>query len=132
MLTADGHLREYDVSEDAEEPQQTINLARPAARDRSERASSSVSFGLDDDDEEMVASSFCFGTGDADWGLLTLFYVLRNGDIHALCPYLPKRSCVVADRIGSCTQHALAELRRSAAVLRRLQGQALHRFSAAG
>ena len=95
MLTADGHLREYDVSEDAEEPQQTINLVRPAARDRSERASSSVSFGLNDDDEELVASSFCFGTGDADWGLLTLFYVMRSGDVHALCPYLPKRSCVV-------------------------------------
>lgn len=58
-------------------------------------------FGADDDDEhaskqlagsEMVA--MCLGEGKGDWGALTLYGMTREGDVVAVCPYLPVSWCV--------------------------------------
>jgi nucleoporin NUP82 len=35
------------------------------------------------------AVSFTFGQGDGDWSLLTLYAAMRNGDIYAICPFMP-------------------------------------------
>lgn len=41
-----------------------------------------------------TAVSMCFGTGTGDWGPLTLYGVMQNGDMYAICPYLPKNAVI--------------------------------------
>lgn len=36
------------------------------------------------------AVSMCFGSGNGDWGPLTLYGLMENGDLYAICPYLPR------------------------------------------
>ncbi|KAI8458729.1 hypothetical protein BY996DRAFT_6500232 [Phakopsora pachyrhizi] len=36
-----------------------------------------------------TAVSMCFGAGSSDWGPLTLYGLMKNGDVYAICPYLP-------------------------------------------
>lgn len=75
-------LREYDISVDTEEPQQTLSFVP-------ERKSGL--FTVEDDSEREVAS-FTLGKGRADWGPLTIYTVMRSGDIYAFCPYLPQNA----------------------------------------
>ncbi|OSD04378.1 hypothetical protein PYCCODRAFT_1433763 [Trametes coccinea BRFM310] len=86
VMTVDGKLREYDMSVDAEEPQQTFSFVP----DRKRRKST---FDAEDDAEREVAS-FSFGRGKADWGPLTVYAVMRSGDVYAICPYLPRNASV--------------------------------------
>lgn len=49
------------------------------------------SFALEDESEREV-TSFTFGRGKADWGPLTVYAVMKSGDIYAICPYLPQNA----------------------------------------
>ncbi|KAH9899737.1 hypothetical protein C8Q73DRAFT_639428 [Cubamyces lactineus] len=84
VMTIDGKLREYDMSVDADEPQQTLSFVPEKKKS---------SFDAEDAAEREVAS-FSFGKGKADWGPLTVYAVMRSGDIHAICPYMPKNASV--------------------------------------
>ncbi|KAH9850721.1 hypothetical protein C2E23DRAFT_833937 [Lenzites betulinus] len=84
VMTVDGKLREYDISTDADEPQQTLSFV-------SEKKKSS--FDAEDASEREVAS-FTFGKGKADWGPLTVYATVRSGDIYAICPYMPQNASV--------------------------------------
>ena len=70
-------LREYDVSVDTDEPQQVLSFVP----ERSSRSFSANS--------EVEVTSFALGKGRADWGPLTVYAVMKGGDIFAMCPYLP-------------------------------------------
>ena len=74
--------REYDISEDADEPQQTLSFV-------SEKKGNSF---LADDGGERETVSFALGKGRADWGPLTMYAVMRSGDIYAISPYMPKNA----------------------------------------
>ncbi|WAQ81583.1 hypothetical protein PtA15_1A925 [Puccinia triticina] len=41
-----------------------------------------------------TAVSICFGAGTGDWGPLTLYAIMLNGDMYAICPYLPKNAVI--------------------------------------
>lgn len=84
VMTADGKLREYDVSVDTEEPQQTVSFL-------TEKKSNSF---MARDPAEREVTSFTLGQGSADWGPLTVYVVTRSGDIYAVCPYMPKNASV--------------------------------------
>ena len=77
--------REYDISVDADEPQQTISFM-PERR-------ASRSFLAQDSTEREVAS-FTLGKGAADWGPLTVYALTKSGDVYSFCPYLPKNAYV--------------------------------------
>lgn len=77
---------EYDISVDAEEPLQVISFVP-------ERRRSSKAFNAIDSAEREVAS-FTLGKGKADWGPLTIYVVMKNGDVHAVCPYMPQNAYV--------------------------------------
>lgn len=81
-MTADGRLREYDVSIDPDEPRKTTNTVSEKRRG---------AFTASDDSEREVAS-FTFGKGKADWGPLTLYVLMKSGDIYAICPYVPENA----------------------------------------
>ncbi|KAI0774406.1 hypothetical protein C8Q74DRAFT_832825 [Fomes fomentarius] len=85
VMTTDGKLREYDITADADEPQQTLSFV-PERR-------MSNSF-LADDAADREVASFAFGRGKADWGPLTVYAVMKSGDVYAICPYLPKNASV--------------------------------------
>ncbi|KAI1796250.1 hypothetical protein LXA43DRAFT_989000 [Ganoderma leucocontextum] len=85
VLTTDGKLREYDISQDADEPQQTLSFVPEKKKGNSFLA---------DDGGEREAISFALGKGRADWGPLTVYAVMRSGDIYAISPYLPKNASV--------------------------------------
>ncbi|KAJ3517544.1 hypothetical protein NLJ89_g434 [Agrocybe chaxingu] len=91
VMTADGRLREYDISVDTEEPQQVLTFV-PEKK--------SKSFMAEDDSEREVAS-FSFGKGRADWGPLTIYAVMKSGDIYSMCPYLPQNASVPSSYIHS-------------------------------
>ncbi|TFK55814.1 hypothetical protein OE88DRAFT_1804607 [Heliocybe sulcata] len=91
VMTVDGKLREYDVSVDPEEPQQTL-LFVPERKKRSYIAQ---------DETERVVASFALGKGKADWGPLTVYAVMKSGDIYAICPYMPINSSVPSDYVHS-------------------------------
>ncbi|KAF9782863.1 hypothetical protein BJ322DRAFT_1073133 [Thelephora terrestris] len=85
VMTSDGKLREYDISIDADEPQQTISFMP-------ERRASRSFLAQDSTEREVV--SFTLGKGAADWGPLTVYALTKSGDIYSFCPYLPKNASV--------------------------------------
>ncbi|KAF8317032.1 uncharacterized protein EI90DRAFT_3134078 [Cantharellus anzutake] len=89
VLTADGVLREYDVSRDAEEPQQTLSFVP-------DRVGGKFSV---EDPASLEAVSFCIGKGMADWSPLTVFSLMRNGDVWAMSPFLPATASVPSSYI---------------------------------
>ncbi|BGP45314.1 hypothetical protein JCM10450v2_001132 [Rhodotorula kratochvilovae] len=89
ILTTDCTLREYTVSDTVEEPAQTLSFSRS----RGEHKPAGRSFGLSAVDRDAsTAVAMCVGEGGGDWGPLTLYALMRSGDIVAMCPFLPKKA----------------------------------------
>lgn len=86
VLTLDGLLREYDPLTDAEEPQQQLSLLPPRMGGRG--------YGVDEPGERE-AVSFCLGRGEGDWGWLSVYGLMANGDVYGVCPFLPKNALVL-------------------------------------
>ncbi|KAF8504220.1 hypothetical protein JB92DRAFT_780955 [Gautieria morchelliformis] len=84
VMTVDGTFREYDMSMDPEEPQQTLSFMPERSRASSFRGDSSS--------RDVV--SFCLGNGKADWGPLTVYALTKSGDIWAMCPFMPSNAMV--------------------------------------
>ncbi|CAL1701451.1 unnamed protein product [Somion occarium] len=101
VMTTDGKLREYDISVDTEEPQQVLSFV-PEKRMNS--------FIAEDASEREVAS-FTLGKGHADWGPLSVYALMRSGDIYAICPYMPKNASIPSSYIHAleCFVHAKQE-----------------------
>ncbi|GAA5979084.1 hypothetical protein JCM10908_002799 [Rhodotorula pacifica] len=91
LLTTDCTLREYTVSEDVSEPAQVVSFSRSGAADKKGKAGGRLGFSAIERDAE-TAAAMCVGQGKADWGPLTLYALMRNGDVVSLCPFLPKKT----------------------------------------
>ncbi|CAE6426563.1 unnamed protein product [Rhizoctonia solani] len=78
VLTSDGLLREYDVSKDPSEPQQTVELLAPPQNKLKYDVTASAE-----------AVSFCIGRGSADWSAFTIYVLTTEGELWATCPFLP-------------------------------------------
>lgn len=74
--------REYDISVDTEEPQQVLSFV-PEKKHKSFLA---------EDASEREVASFTLGRGKADWGPLTVYAVMKSGDIYSICPYMPRNA----------------------------------------
>ncbi|KIY73757.1 hypothetical protein CYLTODRAFT_193304 [Cylindrobasidium torrendii FP15055 ss-10] len=94
VLTVDGRIREYDISVDAEEPQQILSFVPERPRRRGFSAASA-------DTDDYEAASFTLGKGRGDWGPLTIYGVMKSGDIYAICPYLPRNASVPSSYVRS-------------------------------
>ncbi|KAF5393939.1 hypothetical protein D9757_000165 [Collybiopsis confluens] len=92
VMTRDGKLREYDISVDNEEPQQILSFV-PERR-------AGKSFVAEDPSEREVVS-FTLGKGRADWGPLTVYAVMRSGDVYAMCPYMPQNASIPSAYVHS-------------------------------
>ncbi|TDL29694.1 hypothetical protein BD410DRAFT_817721 [Rickenella mellea] len=84
VMTSDGKMREYDISVDPEEPQQTLSFVPERKRG---------AFVAHDDAEREVVS-FALGKGTADWGPLTMYALMKSGDVYAICPYMPQNATI--------------------------------------
>ncbi|KAF9509867.1 hypothetical protein BS47DRAFT_1348682 [Hydnum rufescens UP504] len=89
VLTSDGMFREYDVSRDAEEPQQSLSFVSPRTRGQY-----SV-----EDPSTREAVSFCIGQGNTDWSPLTVFALMKSGDVWAMSPFLPSNALVPSEYV---------------------------------
>jgi nucleoporin NUP82 len=91
---------EYDISVDAEEPVQVISFVPD--RRRLSKAFNAV------DSAEREVASFTLGKGKADWGPLTIYAAMKNGDVYAVCPYMPMNAyvgpCLNSVSSDSCIQ----------------------------
>jgi nucleoporin NUP82 len=76
------YSREYDISVDTEEPQQVLSFVL-------EKKTKSF---LAEDASEREVASFSLGQGRADWGPLTVYALMKSGDIYSICPYMPKNA----------------------------------------
>lgn len=92
VLTEDGIVREYHIAGDVDEPAQTVSVLHGGA------ASRAAAWSADDDDEQK-ATAMAWGPlrGDASprgatWHMFTLWVLTRSGDVHALCPFMPKHA----------------------------------------
>jgi nucleoporin NUP82 len=77
--------REYDISLDPEEPQQVLSFVPERIGGRY----------LAEDTSEREVASFTLGKGRADWGPLTVYALMKSGDVYAICPYMPKNAWVL-------------------------------------
>lgn len=48
-----------------------------------------------EDPAAREAVSYSIGQGSGDWSPMTLYAGMRNGDIYAICPFLPVNACVL-------------------------------------
>ena len=93
VLTSDATLREYTVSESLDEPAQVLSFVRAGSGAPRRKGG----FGLDAVERDArTAVALCVGEGRGDWGPLTLYALMRNGDVVSMCPFLPKKACVLA------------------------------------
>lgn len=93
ILSSDGCLRMYDVSSELKEPEQCIYIG-PQYYDEYRTFTPSYYVpgrSISGNKEEMEATSFYFGSGE-DWESFTLYILMRNGDVYAICPFLPSKS----------------------------------------
>lgn len=67
---------------DTEEPQQVLSFV-PEKK--------SKSFVAEDPSEREVVS-FTLGQGQVDWGPLTMYAIMKSGDVYAVCPYMPRNA----------------------------------------
>jgi nucleoporin NUP82 len=67
---------------DTEEPQQVLSFV-PEKKTKSYLA---------EDISEREVASFTLGRGNADWGPLTVYTVMRSGDVYCICPYMPRNA----------------------------------------
>lgn len=98
VLTCDANLREYDVSVDSEDPQQSVSFVQPSTMPGSvstSQSSKSRGFSADDERSEECVS-FDIGKCDSDWSALTLYGLMKNGDVYAVCPFIPNQACVMS------------------------------------
>lgn len=129
VLTDDALLREYDVLRDLDEPQQTIacvpdaGKAHAALSAEDEDASCAVAFALGD---AALAGASDAPDACAPWLLLTLFVLMRNGDVWAVCPVLPKAAAV-----PRATVHALARADAPSDLARRYAADLARQLGAA-
>ncbi|KAJ7283796.1 hypothetical protein C8J57DRAFT_1171692 [Mycena rebaudengoi] len=91
VMTEDGRLREYDISFDTEEPQQVLSFVQ-------ERKTKSF---VAEDTSEREVASFALGQGRADWGPLTMYALMKSGDVYAICPYMPKNASIPSSYVHS-------------------------------
>ncbi|KAF9055104.1 hypothetical protein BDZ89DRAFT_1055715 [Hymenopellis radicata] len=96
VMTIDGKLRlafsEYDIAVDAEDPQQLLTFVSDKK--------SGKSF-VDEDPDDRQVASFALGKGRGDWGPLTIYAVMKSGDIYSICPYMPRNASVPAAYVHS-------------------------------
>ncbi|KAK4052043.1 hypothetical protein OIV83_002337 [Microbotryomycetes sp. JL201] len=116
VLSSDATVREYNVAQDVDEPIQSASFNRALVNSASSNLATSArnssssngrahrhrGFSAIDQDAE-TAVGFCLGSGKGDWGPATLYGLMKNGDIKALCPFLPKKASIPASWI-----HALS------------------------
>ncbi|KAH9045181.1 hypothetical protein EDB85DRAFT_2165813 [Lactarius pseudohatsudake] len=100
VMTVDGKLREYDISVDADEPLQVVSFVPDRKPNKTFNAI---------DAAEREVASFTLGKGKADWGPLTIYAVMKSGDVYAVCPYMPKNAydILCSRSIPSSYVHAL-------------------------
>ena len=116
VLTIDGYIREYDVSVDSEEPLQTLCFLHtsmmPGSNNISVQSTKSKGFSADDE-RASECVSFDIGKCDNDWSPLTLYGMMKNGDIYAICPFIPTNASVSSSYIvnlKAITEAKLKEL----------------------
>ncbi|ORY54488.1 hypothetical protein BCR35DRAFT_335787, partial [Leucosporidium creatinivorum] len=101
VLTSDALLREYTISHDVEEPSQTLSFSPTTPSGGGGiPARGGKRFSADEEDAQ-VAVGMCFGQGEGDWGPLAVFGLMRNGDVLALCPVLPRRATIPTSYLHS-------------------------------
>nr|POF07127.1 nucleoporin nup82 [Quercus suber] len=70
------------------------------------------------DDEEMQAAGACFGGAGMDdehgWAGMTLWVAMTEGDVYALCPFLPSKWFAPSTMIPSLTTSVMAKSRAMA------------------
>ncbi|KAI5829840.1 hypothetical protein K523DRAFT_352178 [Schizophyllum commune Tattone D] len=92
VMTVDGKMREYDVSVDPEEPLQVLSFVPEKKRRMSYLA---------EDPAEREVTSFTIGKGNADWGPLTIYALMKSGDVYAICPYMPQNASIPSSYVHS-------------------------------
>ena len=107
MLTEDGFVRTYDPTIGSElsfeVPDLSLDLYALAGRKR-------YTGGFAADQDEMTPASCCFGSGDHGWRPLTLYILMRNGDVYGLNPLVPSRWIAPPDSIQLLSLDITAEL----------------------
>ncbi|OLL25409.1 Nucleoporin nup82 [Neolecta irregularis DAH-3] len=88
VMSSDSMLRLYDLALSYNEPEQTIDLfpSRYETRSLSNKKGLFIA-----GEDEIEAASCTFGTGTDDWSPFSVYIVMRNGDIYAVCPVVPSQ-----------------------------------------
>ncbi|GAA5894597.1 uncharacterized protein JCM6883_002150 [Sporobolomyces salmoneus] len=116
VLTRDSLLREYTLHESTKEPSQTISFFNESESETSQTKGFSA-----EDESSREATAMCFGdtfsqeeaegeAGATDWGKMTIYGLMKNGDVKSICPFLPKRSTVSKSYLQGLTSFVSTKL----------------------
>lgn len=84
--------RLFDVSSESKEPEQLYYIG-PQYYNEYKAFTSSIYIpgrSISGNSEEMETVSFAFGSGE-DWEIFTIYVLMKNGDVYAICPFLPSK-----------------------------------------
>jgi nucleoporin NUP82 len=83
-------VRMYDASSSGPDPEQSFYFGRdPYMAEEHEYMGKNRL--LTSDVEEMEAVSFTMGADGNAWSLVTVYGLMKSGDVYALCPILPRK-----------------------------------------
>ncbi|GAA6011484.1 hypothetical protein JCM11491_002802 [Sporobolomyces phaffii] len=99
VLTEDCSLREYTLHESNEEPSQTLSFSSDGGEPLDKKKKKKWTFSAEDE-RGQEATAMALGDCDggavtaANWGKMTVYALMKNGDVKSICPFLPKRSSI--------------------------------------
>ncbi|KAJ2413784.1 hypothetical protein GGI10_002824 [Coemansia sp. RSA 2530] len=93
VLNANGTIKMFNVTEDADFPEQTASLF----------GASSTGAGY----SMSQAVSLCFGSPKSvSWSRVTVYVLTNTGDLYGLCPMLPRQCCLEREWLSSLLETA--------------------------
>ncbi|KAK4561348.1 hypothetical protein LTR86_004665 [Recurvomyces mirabilis] len=122
-VTEDACVRLWELDRDNrstfDEPSLAVDLKKlaNAADTRADLSASKygVSNGFSPDDVEMQVAAACFGGQGTDeehgWSSMTLWVAMTEGDVYALCPFLPSKWRAPASMLPSLSTSVVSRMR---------------------
>ncbi|KAK9476627.1 hypothetical protein V1514DRAFT_364391 [Lipomyces japonicus] len=100
VLTSDSRILLFDLTVSHDVPEREVDVCKDQLQ--------GYSFGLSDT-SALDASSICFGSADYGMGEMLLYILTSDGDVYALCPFIPRRCAISRSSLYRLLEWVVAE-----------------------
>ncbi|GAA5975834.1 hypothetical protein JCM5350_000749 [Sporobolomyces pararoseus] len=93
LTEEDCKLREYTLHEQVDEPSQVLSFLNETEQEEDlKKGRGGARFFSAEDEGARQMTGMCLGEGGETWEKMTVWGLMKNGDVRSICPFLPKRS----------------------------------------